>query len=169
MNSAIQTNKTDIANLAKLVGTLPEGEDTKTIVEYIDSKVGAVDFSGAIATAKQEAIDAAKADATTKAGTAEQNAKDYADGLATNYATAAQGAKADTALQESDVASMRTDVADVKTSIGAEGATTKAIETAKKAGTDAQGAVDALTERVDTIESTTYTEATDDEIKALFA
>ena len=39
MNSAIQTNKTDIANLAKLVGTLPEGDASKTIVEYIDSKV----------------------------------------------------------------------------------------------------------------------------------
>ena len=31
---------------------------------------------------------------------AEQNAKDYADGLADNYATAEQGEKADTALQE---------------------------------------------------------------------
>lgn len=34
---------------------------------------------------------------------AEQNAKDYADGLADNYATAAQGAKADTALQSVEV------------------------------------------------------------------
>ena len=169
MNSAIQTNKTDIANLAKLVGTLPEGDATKTIVEYIDSKVGAVDFSGAIATAKQEAIDAAKADATAKAGTAEQNAKDYADGLAVNYATAEQGAKADTAVQSADLTQLKADVAANKESLGSEGATTKAIEAAKKAGDDAQGAVDALTERVDTIESTTYTEATDDEIKALFA
>jgi hypothetical protein len=31
---------------------------------------------------------------------AEQNAKNYADGLAGNYATAAQGAKADTAIQD---------------------------------------------------------------------
>lgn len=36
---------------------------------------------------------------------AEQNAKTYAAGLASNYATAAQGAKADTALQASDIAS----------------------------------------------------------------
>ena len=34
---------------------------------------------------------------------AEQNAKNYADGLASNYATAAQGALADTALQSTDV------------------------------------------------------------------
>lgn len=34
---------------------------------------------------------------------AEQNAKNYADGLAANYATAAQGTKADTALQADDV------------------------------------------------------------------
>ena len=34
---------------------------------------------------------------------AEKAAKDYADGLAKNYATAAQGAKADTALQQADI------------------------------------------------------------------
>ena len=154
MNSDIQTNKTDIANLAKLVGTLPEGEATKTIVEYIDSKIGDVDFSGAIATAKQEAIDAAKT---------------YSDGLAINYATAEQGIKADTALQEADVTALRADVAANKASLGADGATTKAIADAKKAGTDAQTSVDALIKRVETIESTTYTEVTEDEIKALFA
>ena len=169
MNSDIQTNKSDIANLAKLVGTLPEGEATKTIVEYIDSKVGAVDFSDAIATAKQEAIDVAKTDATTKANTAEQNAKDYADGLATNYATAEQGTKADTALQEADVTELRADVAANKASLGVDGATTKAIADAKKAGTDAQTSVDELAKRVETIEGTTYVEATDEEINALFA
>lgn len=45
MNSAIQTNKTDIANLVKLIGTLPEGDASKTIVEYIDSKVGSIEFT----------------------------------------------------------------------------------------------------------------------------
>lgn len=102
MNSAIQANKTDIANLVKLVGSLPEGTAAKTIVEYVDSKVAAVDFTEAIATAKKEAVDDAKA---------------YADGLAVNYATADQGAKADTALQEADVATLRTDVAGNKTAI----------------------------------------------------
>ena len=154
MNSSIQTNKTDIANLAKLVGTLPEGEDAATIVAYIDKKVGAVDFSSAIATAKSEAI---------------SEANKYADGLATNYATAEQGTKADTALQEADITDLKADVAANKASLGAEGATTKAIADAKKAGTDAQSNVDALAKRVDTIASTTYIEATDEEINGLFA
>lgn len=154
MNSSIQTNKTDIANLAKLVGTLPEGEDAATIVAYIDKKVGAVDFSSAIATAKSEAI---------------SEAKKYTDGLAKNYATAEQGTKAATALQEADITDLKADVAANKASLGAEGATTKAIADAKKAGTDAQSNVDALAKRVDTIESTTYIEATDEEINGLFA
>jgi len=154
MNSSIQANKTDIANLAKLVGTLPEGEDSATIVAYIDKKVGAIDFSSAIATAKSEAI---------------SEAKKYTDGLAKNYATAEQGTKADTALQEADITDLKADVAANKASLGAEGATTKAIADAKKAGTDAQSNVDALAKRVDTIVSTTYIEATDEEINGLFA
>lgn len=154
MNSSIQTNKTDIANLAKLVGTLPEGEDSATIVAYIDKKVGAIDFSSTIATAKSEAI---------------SEAKKYTDGLAKNYATAEQGTKADTALQEADITDLKADVAANKASLGAEGATTKAIADAKKAGTDAQSNVDALAKRVDTIASTTYIEATDEEINGLFA
>lgn len=41
--------------------------------------------------------------AETKANAAESAAKAYADGLASNYATAAQGAKADSALQTADI------------------------------------------------------------------
>ena len=103
MNSQIETNKTDIANLVKLVGTLPVSEEAKTIVEYIDSKVGAIDYSDAIETAKQAAIDAAAADATSKANQALIDAKKYSDDLGKNYATADQGAKADTALQAADI------------------------------------------------------------------
>lgn len=154
MNSSIQTNKTDIANLAKLVGTLPEGEDSATIVAYIDKTIGSVDFTTAIATAKNDAI---------------SEAKKYADGLAKNYATAEQGTKADTALQEADITDLKADVAANKASLGAEGATTKAIADAKKAGTDAQTSVSELAKRVDTIEGTSYVEATDEEINALFA
>jgi uncharacterized UPF0146 family protein len=47
----------------------------------------------------EAAQSAAAADATTKANAAEAAAKAYADGLAGNYATKAQGDKADTALQ----------------------------------------------------------------------
>lgn len=43
--------------------------------------------------------DSAAYDAAGAASTAEQNAKNYADSLANNYATAAQGIKADSALQ----------------------------------------------------------------------
>ena len=103
MNSSIKANKAAIDALTALVGKLPEGEDSKTIIDYIDKKVGAVDFSEAIATAKQEAIAAAATDATTKSGQALTDAKAYADGLAKNYATAAQGKKADTAVQKADI------------------------------------------------------------------
>lgn len=68
--------------------------------------------------AKDAAIAAAATDATTKADAAQaaaiteagkkadkalEDAKAYSDGLAKNYATAAQGAKADSALQAADV------------------------------------------------------------------
>lgn len=108
MNSSIKANKASIDALTTLVGKLPEGEESKTIVDYIDKKVGSVDFSEAIATAKKEATEAAALDATTKANKALGDAKTYADGLAKNYATAAQGAKADSAVQKADVESGET-------------------------------------------------------------
>ena len=40
---------------------------------------------------------------SSQAATTLQSAKDYADGLAVNYATAAQGTKADSALQQADI------------------------------------------------------------------
>ena len=53
-------------------------------IEDLEKAVGAEgSVSDLIATAKQEAIDAAAADATSKAGTAESNAKAHADGLNT--------------------------------------------------------------------------------------
>ena len=103
MNSSIKANKQAIETLTALVGQLPEGEASKTIVEYIDKKVASVDFSEAINTAKEQAIAEAATDATTKAGQALTDAKAYADSLAPNYATAVQGTKADTALQKADI------------------------------------------------------------------
>ena len=102
MNKAIE-------DLEALVGALPEGVTATTVVGYIAEAVaaekaraeeaegdlderlkvveGAVGESGSvaddIATAKQEAIDAAAADATTKAGNAETAAKGHADSLNT--------------------------------------------------------------------------------------
>ena len=101
MNSAIQTNASDIANLAALVGQLPEGAVATTVIGYIAEAIGtsSSELTSAIATAKSEAITAASADATSKANAAAAEAKAYADGLATNYATAEQGTKADSAVQ----------------------------------------------------------------------
>lgn len=77
--------------------------------------------------------------------------------------------KADSAIQEADLTDLKADVAANKASLGAEGATTKAIADAKKAGTDAQTSVDALAERVGTLEADTFTAITNEEIDALFA
>lgn len=62
MNSQISTNKTDIEALKALVGELPDTAEAATIVGYIAEAIGAsqTDLTSAIATAKSEAIDAAK-------------------------------------------------------------------------------------------------------------
>lgn len=76
--------------------------------------------------------------------------------------------KADTAIQEADLTDLKADVAANKASLGTDGATTKAIADAKKAGTDAQTSVNALAERVDTLEADTFTAITNEQIDALF-
>lgn len=85
MNSQINTNKTDIESLKTLVGELPEGAASETVVAYIAEVVGssASDLTTAIVTAKIEAISAASTDATTKANGALNDAKDYTDVLNT--------------------------------------------------------------------------------------
>lgn len=57
----------------------------------------------AASNAQKAATTAAATDATSKADKALTDAKAYADGLAANYATADQGAKADSALQAADI------------------------------------------------------------------
>lgn len=101
MNQQIVANKSDIKALSALVGALPEGTGSATLIEYIKKAVSDSEgrLTTAIGAAKGEAIETASSDATSKANTAESNAKKYADGLAKNYATAAQGTKADTAVQ----------------------------------------------------------------------
>lgn len=99
----IKKNAEAIKTLEGFVGKLPEGTDAKTVIDYINAKVEAIDFSEAIATAKKEATEAAALDATSKANKAKEDAQAYADGLAVNYATAAQGTKADSAVQKGDV------------------------------------------------------------------
>ena len=70
MAGDISKNAAAIKTLETYVGKLPEGTDAASVIDYINKKVASVDFSGAIATAKQEAIDAAAADASTKSGKA---------------------------------------------------------------------------------------------------
>lgn len=82
LKSYVDSAKTEAINTA---GT---NADAK-----ITAKVGDIESS----TVKQY-VDQAETDAVA-------SAKSYADGLASNYATAAQGAKADTALQKADITS----------------------------------------------------------------
>ena len=76
--------------------------------------------------------------------------------------------KADNALQEADVATLRADVAANKASLAEGGATANAIKANKEAAAKAQGDVNALATRVETLESVEYVEATEAEIKAMF-
>ena len=87
----------DLTALGALVGST-------SVSDQIDAKITALDLVNTY-------------DAKGAAATAEQNAKDYAAGLASNYATAAQGAKADTALQSTDVVALSN--AEIDTAIAA--------------------------------------------------
>lgn len=74
----------------------------------LDTLNGTAETEGSVAKSIADAVASTKtayeaADATTL-----QSAKTYADGLAGNYATAAQGAKADTAVQPAAIADMET-------------------------------------------------------------
>lgn len=184
MNSQIQTNKTGIANLVKLVGSLPDSTEATTIVGYIDSLIEGVDFSQEIATAKTEAISAASADATTKANKALADAKKYTE---TYSATKAQGAKADTALQKASIVSGSvngsisvggTDVS-VKGLGGAAFVEKTAFDAAGTGAAEAKKLADGavakntndineLKQKVDTLPTDTYVEITTEEIQGLF-
>ena len=123
MNKAIE-------DLEALIGVLPEGVTATTVIGYVqevvatetsareeaiselDERLQAVEnkfgegegnVEAQIAAAKQEAIDTAAGDATTKANQALTDAKAYTDSLAGNYATAEQGTLADSALQKEDI------------------------------------------------------------------
>lgn len=86
----------DLAALATRVTTV---ETTLANGDYQNSTQVASAVNTAIANLKAENL----WDAKGAAATAQQNAEAYADSLASNYATAAQGEKADSALQSSDI------------------------------------------------------------------
>lgn len=182
MAGDISKNAAAIKNLETYVGKLPEGTDAASVIDYINKKVASVDFSGAIATAKQEAIDAAAADASTKSGKALEDAKAYSDGLAKNYATAAQGAKADTAVQTIASGTTNGTIAVDGTDVAVNGLGSAAYEArtafevagAAKALADGQVATNkadiaGLKTKVESLESVNYVAITTEQIDAMFA
>lgn len=169
-----------------LVVTGQTGSQTKKFEKIGDSAVNLTNYATKteVSTAKQEAINAASTDASTKSNKALADAKSYADGLGSKYATAAQGSKADTALQKASITSgtangtisvSGTDV--IVKGLGSAAYTASTVY--EKAGAVAkleQGQVTTnknniaqLKTDVDKIKATTYVAITEEEIKALFA
>lgn len=163
MNAAIKA-------LESLVGTLPSGVTATTIVAYIqevvtaenaraegieaglegrlsaiEGNIGSGDVDSRIATAKQEAINVASADASSKFDQALADAKSYADdkvskidlsGINTNeVAIASLNGRMDTA---------ESDIDKIEVAIGEGGSVTLAIVDAKQAGISAQNSVGVL-------------------------
>ena len=84
-----------------------EGEDYSAKY-YAQEAIAIVENKANIDLSNLSAIGKAKFDTAGAATTAEINAKNYADGLAVNYATASQGVKADTAIQPADLSTVAT-------------------------------------------------------------
>lgn len=108
-NEALTTAKSyasEQATAAKTAAIAAAAEDAKTKADAAQAAAiaaAATDAQTKASAAQAAAEKTAAADATKKADAALASAKAYSDGLAKNYATAAQGAKADTALQAADV------------------------------------------------------------------
>lgn len=164
--------------------------ETKKLEKVGDSKVDLTNYATKteVQTAKSQAISTASGDATTKANKALEDAKTYANGLAKNYATAAQGAKADTALQKASITSGSTNgsisVGGTDVAVKGLGSAAYASTTAFDAAGVAESKVNALSTGqvttnknniaslrtdVDNLKSTTYVAITTEEINALFA
>ena len=101
MNSQINTNKTDIASLKALVGTLPEGAASTTIVEYIAEAIGAssTDLTDAIATAKSEAISSANSYTDTEISKTNANVSANTEAIANAQADATSALEQIAAIQ----------------------------------------------------------------------
>lgn len=163
---------------------------TKKLEKVGDSKVDLTNYATKteVQTAKSQAISTASGDATTKANKALEDAKTYANGLAKNYATAAQGAKADTALQKASITSGSTNgsiaVGGTDVAVKGLGSAAYVATTAFDAAGVAESKVNALSTGqvttnknniaslrtdVDNLKATTYVAITTEEINALFA
>ena len=168
--------------------------DEYMLINGVFEKIGdsAVDLTNyatktEVSTAKSEAISTAASDATSKANSALEDAKSYANGLASNYATAAQGAKADTAIQSSDIVESTVNGAiSVKgknilvhglgsaayvatTAFDASGTAQNLVSTLQNGAVASNtSAISALDSRIDALEADTYVAITEEEIVALF-
>lgn len=163
---------------------------TKKLEKVGDSKVDLTNYATKteVQTAKSQAISTASGDATTKSNNALASAKSYADGLAENYATAAQGAKADTALQKASITSGATNgsiaVGGTDVAVKGLGSAAYVATTAFDAAGVAEAKVNALSTGqvttnknniatlrtdVDNLKSTTYVAISTEEIDVLFA
>ncbi len=168
-----------------------QGEDT-SIKGRLDNLEAAIGESGSvaddIATAKQEAIDTAAGDATTKANTAESNAKSYADGLDEAMNTRVEALEAidheHSNKAELDLIASgdkaKWDAAAAKAHEHSNLSVLEAITAAKTAAWDAaeqaaktyaDGLNSAMDTRVKTLETwhNNFTEVSEEEINALFA
>lgn len=154
----VQTSlgKADVAetNAKTYANDLNTAMDTRVTAVETKLGTGTGSVTEQIATAKSEAISAAATDATAKADAAEKNAKSYAD----------TKAAANKKLIDANTSS----ISSINTSLDIGGATANAIADAKKAGTDAQSSVNALTTRVTALESVSYVEISKEEIDSLF-
>ena len=168
-----------------LVVTGQTDSQTKKFEKIGDSAVNLTNYAtkNEVATAKQEAINTSSADGTSKANKALADAKKYADGLGKNYATAAQGAKADSAVQGSDI---KTGTANGSISVKGTNVPVKGLGSAaytestayEKAGsvnalangqvTTNKNDIATLKEQVTNLQTASLTEVTLSEIEALF-
>ena len=157
--------------------------DEYMLINGVFEKIGdsAVDLTNyatktEVSTAKSEAISTAASDATSKANSALEDAKEYADSLSSNYATASQGVKADTALQKANIT---TGTANGTIAVSGTDVSVKGLGTAAYADTTAFGSASVVSQntsditnlkgRVSTLEGNTYIAITEEEIAALFA
>lgn len=148
LEKADTANATAISNLETLVGTIPEGYEESNVIAYVNKKAketldAASGGSTESAASVKAALDAYKAENNPKVTAA----KDAAD-------NAQKAAEAAQATADSKTTMAEVEAKDYATKTEAQGyanAKDTAIAEAKKAGTDAQAAVDTLSEKVGTV------------------
>ena len=200
LTNKVTANENAISALEELVGETDVAQQiTDAItaalkIDGVDKYALAADLTSAIGRivaletkshehANKTVIDGITSEKVSTWDSAEQNAKNYADSLATNYATTEQGEKADSALQKDDIAtgngngtiSVKGEDVAVKGLGSAAYSNTNNFEVAGSVKTLSDGQVttnkndiSTLKTKVEALESITYVEISDAEIDALF-